>query len=137
RVAIGWHFLFEGLHKLHSRAVGPTETNKPFSSEMFHATAEGPAGPLVRRYFLDDTEKLVAEKKHPNRPVEAAEFAKLKQDEQAQLCPTGVATELEKACQDSKLRLEEELIKAKADRDEVHKTVDPVKPRQEADAAKV
>ena len=39
RLAIGWHFLFEGLHKVNSHLVGPTETNKPFSSEPYFRAA--------------------------------------------------------------------------------------------------
>ena len=32
-MAIGWHFLFEGLGKIQSHYIGPTETNRPFTSE--------------------------------------------------------------------------------------------------------
>src|SRR6185312_14417030 len=34
RLAIGWHFLFEGLHKIHSVYAGPGANNRVFSSEM-------------------------------------------------------------------------------------------------------
>src|SRR5262245_58823637 len=51
RLAIGWHFLFEGLHKIHSHYVGETQTNRPFSSEPYFAAAEGPLGPTMRRQF--------------------------------------------------------------------------------------
>ena len=43
RLAIGWHFLFEGLHKVNSYLVGPTETNRPFTSEPYFRNAPGPA----------------------------------------------------------------------------------------------
>ena len=35
RLAIGWQFLFEGLNKIHSHNVGPSETNKVFTSEPY------------------------------------------------------------------------------------------------------
>ena len=47
RLAIGWHFFFEGYHKIHSDEIGPTETSKPFSSEMYFREATGPLGPLM------------------------------------------------------------------------------------------
>ncbi len=48
RLAIGWHFFFEGWHKLHSYFLGTTETSKPFSSEVYFLQANGPIGRLVR-----------------------------------------------------------------------------------------
>src|SRR6476620_8845587 len=57
RLAIGWHFLFEGLHKIHSYYIGPTETNRPFTSEPYFREAEGPLGPFVRKQ-LGDPEQL-------------------------------------------------------------------------------
>ena len=58
RIAIGWHFLFEGLHKIHSHSVGPSETNKPFSSQPYFKAAQGPLGPFMRRQFDDSTSTL-------------------------------------------------------------------------------
>jgi uncharacterized membrane protein YphA (DoxX/SURF4 family) len=58
RLAIGWHFLFEGLHKIHSHYVGPTDWNRPFSSEPYFVTADGPLGPLVRAQ-IGDPETLI------------------------------------------------------------------------------
>jgi uncharacterized membrane protein YphA (DoxX/SURF4 family) len=55
RLAIGWHFLYEGWHKLHSWMVGPSETNRPFTSEGFFREATGPVAPVVRsEWFLGD-----------------------------------------------------------------------------------
>jgi uncharacterized membrane protein YphA (DoxX/SURF4 family) len=48
RLAIGWHFLFEGLNKVHSYLVGPTVTGKPFTSGPYFREAPGPLGSLFR-----------------------------------------------------------------------------------------
>jgi uncharacterized membrane protein YphA (DoxX/SURF4 family) len=59
RLAIGWHFLFEGVHKIHSVWVGPTETNRPWSSLGYLREASGPAGGLFRKVAGDpDAEAL-------------------------------------------------------------------------------
>jgi uncharacterized membrane protein YphA (DoxX/SURF4 family) len=49
RLAIGWHFLFEGLDKLRSLSLGSTEFNRPWSSATFLREAPGPAGPWLRQ----------------------------------------------------------------------------------------
>jgi uncharacterized membrane protein YphA (DoxX/SURF4 family) len=49
RLAIGWHFLFEGLDKLRSLSLGPTEFNRPWTSATFLHEAPGPAGKWLRR----------------------------------------------------------------------------------------
>jgi uncharacterized membrane protein YphA (DoxX/SURF4 family) len=48
RLAIGWHFLFEGLHKIHSHYAGPSEMVRPFSSEKYFELARGPLGEVMR-----------------------------------------------------------------------------------------
>lgn len=48
RLAIGWHFFFEGLDKLRSMWIGPTETNRPFSSAGYFREAPGPMGDWMR-----------------------------------------------------------------------------------------
>ena len=48
RLAIGWHFLFEGLDKLRSMWIGPTENNRPFSSAGYFREAPGPLGGWMR-----------------------------------------------------------------------------------------
>jgi uncharacterized membrane protein YphA (DoxX/SURF4 family) len=59
RLAIGWHFLFEGAHKIHSVWVGPTETNRPWTSVGYLREASGPAGDLFRKLAGDpDAEAL-------------------------------------------------------------------------------
>jgi uncharacterized membrane protein YphA (DoxX/SURF4 family) len=56
RLAIGWHFLFEGLEKIDSVNRGPTETSRPFSSEGYLREATGPLGGLIRSQLGDPDE---------------------------------------------------------------------------------
>jgi uncharacterized membrane protein YphA (DoxX/SURF4 family) len=49
RVAIGWHFLFEGWEKLESRASG----KEPFSAEIYLRNATGPLAPYFRGMVPD------------------------------------------------------------------------------------
>lgn len=49
RLAIGWHFFIEGLHKIHSHRVGKTSTNTPWSSEGFFREGYGPAAEMARK----------------------------------------------------------------------------------------
>src|SRR5947209_4661276 len=60
RLAIGWHFLFEGLHKLQTTDVGPTETNKPFSSAGYFREAPGPLARVFRHQIGDPDEQALA-----------------------------------------------------------------------------
>ena len=60
RIAIGWHFLFEGLEKVRSRAIGPTDTNRPFSSAGYFREATGPIGGLMRGIVGDPYEETRA-----------------------------------------------------------------------------
>jgi uncharacterized membrane protein YphA (DoxX/SURF4 family) len=57
RLAIGWHFLFEGMHKIHSHLVGPVGTSKPFTSAPYFEVAEGPLGDTMRKMYLPDPEE--------------------------------------------------------------------------------
>ena len=56
RLAIGWHFLFEGMNKIQSHIVGVTETSKPFSSAPYFELGEGPVAEYMRGKYLDDPE---------------------------------------------------------------------------------
>lgn len=94
RLAIGWQFLFEGLHKIHSHYVGPSETNRPFSSEPYFKEAPGPLAPMMRA-MNGDASKIIAARLTPKKDISAADFAKLSVDEQAALCPDDVAKELD------------------------------------------
>jgi uncharacterized membrane protein YphA (DoxX/SURF4 family) len=49
RLAIGWHFFFEGVEKLNSLATGPTTTNRPFTSADYLGESTGP----FARFFRD------------------------------------------------------------------------------------
>jgi uncharacterized membrane protein YphA (DoxX/SURF4 family) len=60
RIAIGWHFLFEGLAKIESVSIGPTETNRPWTSEGYLREANGPFGEIFRRQIGDPDEEALA-----------------------------------------------------------------------------
>ena len=90
RLAIGWHFLFEGLYKVNTHLVGPTETNKPFTSEPYFRNAPGPVGAFMRKQFNDPAATIqdrVKTAKEPRGPA----FASLPLAEQAAACPASVA----------------------------------------------
>src|SRR5450755_1847387 len=53
RLAIGWHFLFEGIHKLDSFVKGETPTSKPFSSASYFREAPGPLAWEMRQQLGD------------------------------------------------------------------------------------
>jgi uncharacterized membrane protein YphA (DoxX/SURF4 family) len=61
RLAIGWHFLYEGLHKLHTLDLGPTSTNRPFSSAGYFREAPGPFATFMRGQLGDPDAVAVAE----------------------------------------------------------------------------
>lgn len=94
RLAIGWHFLFEGLYKVQSHNTGPTETNRPFTSEPYFKVAPGPIGALMRKQF-GDPEKEIAEKLTPPEAMSAEAFAKLQDPQQAERCPAAVAAKFD------------------------------------------
>src|SRR4051794_26623294 len=48
RLAIGWHFLFEGLDKLDSLARGPVDGKPVWSSEAYLRESSGPLAPFFR-----------------------------------------------------------------------------------------
>src|SRR5215510_11325623 len=89
RLAIAWHFLFEGLYKVNSYYTGPTDTNRVFTSEPYFKVAPGPLGEKMRKEF-SDPDKEIAEKVKAPENISRAEFAKLKIEEQAAKCPEAV-----------------------------------------------
>ncbi len=93
RLAIGWQFLFEGLYKVNSYYVGPTETNRPFSSEPYFRNAPGPIAAYMRHQFDDPTATISAKVK-PTKEMTPEMFAKLTVEQQAEACPESVAKEL-------------------------------------------
>lgn len=92
RLAIGWHFLFEGLHKMHSHEIGPRETNRPFSSEPYFKVATGPLGPYMRKQFEDET---VAAKLKGARELTPAAMSGMIFQHQAAMCPQPVAKRID------------------------------------------
>jgi uncharacterized membrane protein YphA (DoxX/SURF4 family) len=71
RLAIGWHFLAEGYHKLEGYWHGPTETvvgkSKPFSSAGYFREGTGPLAQYIRQQVGDpDKEALQLLTTNPN-----------------------------------------------------------------------
>ena len=146
RLAIGWHFLFEGMHKIHSHMIGPTDSNpRVFSSEPYFKAAQGPLGPYMRKQF-DDPMPTIKEKLTGGggRGQMAADALKgMAPGMQAAMCPASVAKEIddllddvaaaiqaeadaelkaanateEKGLKDAKTDAEKSKVKAKADAD--------------------
>lgn len=59
RLAIGWHFLFEGYQKIRSHDIGTTETNRPWTAEGYYRVAEGPARDLLVKQFGDPDQETL------------------------------------------------------------------------------
>lgn len=107
RLAIGWHFLFEGLYKVQSYYTGPTETSKPFSSEPYFRAAPGPLGPTMRKQFSDPATEIGKKVKAPEDNITPDAFAALKIEEQAAKCPAEVTSLIDA---NEMLRLTEEAV---------------------------
>ena len=60
RLAIGWHFLFEGLHKLDSFVTGETTTSKPWTSAGYFREAPGPLAWAMRQRLGDPDDEALA-----------------------------------------------------------------------------
>jgi uncharacterized membrane protein YphA (DoxX/SURF4 family) len=48
RLAIGWHFFFEGLNKYESAQRGKTDYSRPFTSAPYFAQAQGPLASMAQ-----------------------------------------------------------------------------------------
>lgn len=96
RLAIGWHFCFEGLHKVHSHWVGETDTTKPFTSANYFNVGDGPGAEMARKQFIRDPEADYTKRLAKKKELTAAEFAALPADQQAELCPDVVNDELKR-----------------------------------------
>lgn len=72
RLAIGWHLFIEGAVKLESFAVGPTGTNKPFSSRGYLLQSQGILSPYFRRLAGDPDDFLLTLLDSRNGEVPAA-----------------------------------------------------------------
>ncbi|VTR95409.1 Uncharacterized protein OS=Planctomyces limnophilus (strain ATCC 43296 / DSM 3776 / IFAM 1008 / 290) GN=Plim_3766 PE=4 SV=1: DoxX [Gemmata massiliana] len=111
RIAIGWHFTFEGLHKIHSIHTGVTDTNRPFSSEPYFKVAPGPLGAQMRKQF-SDPEAEIAKKVRVSESISRAEFLRLSPEEQAKKCPEEVRNQFDALESNAK-----QLAKSEAERE--------------------
>jgi uncharacterized membrane protein YphA (DoxX/SURF4 family) len=59
RLAIGWHFFFEGWEKVDSLRVGPTVTNRPFSSAGYLSESTGPMADFFRNQAGETDEAIL------------------------------------------------------------------------------
>ena len=116
RLAIGWHFAFEGLHKIHSYYTGPTETNRPFSSEPYFKVAPGPLGAKMRKEFSDPEAEIATKVKAP-KAIAPAAFAKMSPEQQAAECPEAVAKQLDALAENVKTTVLAEAEKQAKDAD--------------------
>jgi uncharacterized membrane protein YphA (DoxX/SURF4 family) len=95
RLAIGWHFFYEGYHKVHSLSVGPVirdgRTVPPFSSAGYFSEGRGPLGEVMRHAIGDPDEKLLERLEVAPMPAEK-ESAK---DNKARLVPPVIARDWE------------------------------------------
>ena len=114
RLAIGWHFLFEGLHKVQSEYTGVTDTNRVFTSEPYFAVAEGPLGEQLRKEYIGDPEKTYTGLLNRSEPISADEFKKLTLDQQAEHCHPDVSKDLKEAAAANIVKAEADAEKAKA-----------------------
>lgn len=94
RLAVGWHFCFEGLHKIHSHVVGETDTSKPFTSANYFNVGDGPGAEMARKQFLGDPQKKYEERLAKKADITPAEFRQKGEAEQAALCPDSVGNAL-------------------------------------------
>ncbi|HEY1192223.1 MAG TPA: DoxX family protein [Gemmata sp.] len=117
RLAIGWHFMFEGFHKIHSHYTGPTDTNRVFSSEPYFKVAPGPLGAMMRKGFSDPAAEIAAKVKAP-KSISSADFAKMSIDEQAAECPEPVAKQLNALEENAKETVKAEATKELKDADD-------------------
>ena len=144
RLAIGWHFLFEGLYKVNTHLVGPTDANpRTFTSEPYFRNAPGPVAAYMRKQF-SDPQAAIADHLTPSREPRGEAFANLPIAEQAAACPASVAKQIDdmepKAVEAVKAEAKKEL--AKADEDEAKATKDAktdtnkAKAKESAEAAR-
>lgn len=117
RLAIGWHFLFEGLYKVNTALVGPTETNRVFTSKMYFDVAPTRFGAYMRNQF-GDPQAVIAEKVKAPKEIAPAAFDKLTAEQQAAECPPAVAKALdefeEKAAAGVLAKAKDDMVKADA-----------------------
>jgi uncharacterized membrane protein YphA (DoxX/SURF4 family) len=71
RLAIGWHFLVEGVHKIETHREGQTATNTPWTGAGFFKEGIGPAAPYFREYLRLDDRDALARLRADNRVLPA------------------------------------------------------------------
>ena len=59
RLAIGWHFFFEGVEKINSLSIGETTTNRPFSSAGYLGEATGPFADFFRDQVRENDQEVL------------------------------------------------------------------------------
>src|SRR5438309_223317 len=60
RLAIGWHFLFEGIEKIRLVDMpGPTESRRAWTSLSYLREANGPAAGLIRSQIGDPDQEAL------------------------------------------------------------------------------
>ncbi|MCC6420877.1 MAG: DoxX family protein [Gemmataceae bacterium] len=62
RLAIGWHFLFEGIDKVQSHLNGPAEGHPLWTSEAYLRGATGPLAPFFRGQVEDDPDRAALDR---------------------------------------------------------------------------
>jgi uncharacterized membrane protein YphA (DoxX/SURF4 family) len=62
RLAIGWLFLFEGIEKVQSVQLGPTASNKPWTSAGYLAQSSGPASSFFHWQAGGDADEKALER---------------------------------------------------------------------------
>jgi len=63
RMAIGWHFLVEGVHKIQTHQLGKTAINTPWTGAGFFQEGIGPAAPYFRDLLGDPDRQALAKLK--------------------------------------------------------------------------
>ncbi|CAN5317813.1 hypothetical protein BH11PLA2_BH11PLA2_00290 [soil metagenome] len=113
RLAIGWQFFFEGMHKVNSYLVGPTETNKVFSSEPYFKVAPTAFGEIMRKKF-DDPQPVINDRVKPPKPtLTVTEFKAMSPTQQAAQCPDSVIAEFDKLAENANAAIQNEITTAK------------------------
>ena len=60
RLAIGWHFCFEGMHKIRLALGRRDGHDKPFTSANYFNVGTGPLADYMKREYISDPVKIAA-----------------------------------------------------------------------------
>ena len=126
RLAIGWHFLFEGLYKVHSH-YGRPDRDEPARSRASRTSKSRPApsATFMRKQFARPGPRSSREGEAGRRRSHPQAFDKLTVAEQAAECPAAVATRARRTAsrtprRRSRRRPTKDLAKADADEAKAH-----------------